>query len=160
MLSLLVRLQLPLVAGIGVCAPLILELFGRAYSDESTAVLRLLVLGVLPHGVNALCLALARVRRQLRAVVAIQAAQAGLFVVLAVPLLPAVGIAGVGIAFLASQSVVALIASVTLIRPLLIAGRQQPPKNPETARVIEDARPGSVLEEDAHEVSSARDEVS
>jgi O-antigen/teichoic acid export membrane protein len=118
-LWLFVRQQVPLVVVIGIFAPLILQLFGRAYSDEGALLLRLLALGVLPHGVNAVCLGVARVRRQLRALFAIQAAQAGLFVALAVVLLPAMGIAGVGVAFLVGQSAVALVTFLAQILPLL-----------------------------------------
>ena len=127
MLRLLVGLQLPLVVVIVIFAPLILQIFGRAYSDEGAMLLRLLALGVLPHGVNALCMGVARVRRQLRVLFAIQAAQAVLFVALTVVLLPAMGIAGVGVAFLVGQSVVALVAFVTQIGPLLRVGRSPLP---------------------------------
>jgi O-antigen/teichoic acid export membrane protein len=125
MLRLLAGLQLPLVIGIAIFAPLILDIFGQAYSDEGATLLRLLALAALPYGVNALCLGLARVRRQLGVLFAIQAAQACLFVAIAVVLLPAIGIAGVGVAFLAAQSAVALVASVTQIGPLLRAGPPQ-----------------------------------
>ena len=78
MLRLLVGLQMPLVVLVAILAPLILQVFGGKYSDEGAMLLRLLALGVLPHGVNAVCLGVARVRRQLRVIFAIQAAQAGL----------------------------------------------------------------------------------
>lgn len=125
MLRLLVGLQLPLVVVIVTFAPLILEVFGKKYSDEGAMLLRLLALGVLPNGVNCVCLGLARARRQLRVLFAIQAAEAGSFVALAVVFLPALGIAGVGVAFLAGQSAVALVVFVTQIVPLLRAGRHQ-----------------------------------
>ncbi len=77
MLRLLVGLQMPLVVLVAILAPLILQVFGGEYSDEGAMLLRLLALGVLPHGVNAVCLGVARARRQLRVIFAIQAAQAG-----------------------------------------------------------------------------------
>ncbi len=123
MLRLLVGLQLPLAAVIVVFAPLILQVFGRAYSDESATLLRLLALGVLPHGVNAVCQGVARARRQLRVLFAIQAAQAISFVSLTIVLLPPLGIAGVGLAFLLAQSAVAVVAFVGQIGPLLRADR-------------------------------------
>jgi glycosyltransferase involved in cell wall biosynthesis len=123
MLRLLVGLQLPLVALIVIFAPVILQVFGRAYSDQGTLLLRLLVLGVLPHGVNAVCLGVARARRQLSILFLVQAAQACLFVALTVGFLPELGIAGVGLAFLVAQSVVAVGAFVTVIGPLLRASR-------------------------------------
>jgi O-antigen/teichoic acid export membrane protein len=112
---------------------LILELFGQEYSDEGAMLLRLLALGVLPHGVNAVCLGVARVRRQLRVIFLLQAAESILFVALAVVFLPAMGIAGIGIAFLAGQSIVALVAFATQIYPLL---RDVRPQSPSAARVV------------------------
>jgi O-antigen/teichoic acid export membrane protein len=119
MLRLLVGLQLPLVVGIVIFAPLILQIFGTGYSDEGALLLRLLVLGILPHGLNAVCLGVARVRRQLWVLFGLQAGQAGLFLALAVLLLPVMGIAGVGVAFLVGQSIVAAVAIVTQIVPVL-----------------------------------------
>ena len=81
--------------------------------------MRLLALGVLPHGINAVCLGLARVRRQFVVLFAIQAAQAVPFVALTVVLLPAIGIVGVGVAFLMSQAAVAAVALLWQILPLL-----------------------------------------
>jgi glycosyltransferase involved in cell wall biosynthesis/O-antigen/teichoic acid export membrane protein len=132
MLRLLVGLQLPLIALIVILAPLILQVFGHAYSDEGTLLLRLLVLGVLPHGVNAVCLGVARVRRQLGILFVVQASQAGLFVALTIAFLPGIGIAGVGLAFLVAQSLVASGAFVTVIGPLLRASR---PTRPPASRL-------------------------
>lgn len=139
MLRLLVGLQLPLVGVITIFAPLILQVFGSQYSDEGATLLRLLALGVLPHGVNAVCLGVARVRRQLRFLFAMQAGQAVLFVALAVVLLPRMGIAGVGVAFLGGQLAVALAAFVSQIAPLLRAGTAQSPADDETVPRLRDA---------------------
>jgi O-antigen/teichoic acid export membrane protein len=126
MLKLLVGLQVPIVAAIVVLAPVILLIFGPDYSDQGALLLRLLALGVLPHGVNTVCLGVARVRRQLRVLFAVQAAQAILFLTLAVLFLQGMGIAGVGLGFLVSQSAVAVVVFVTQIYPLLGAGRSAP----------------------------------
>jgi O-antigen/teichoic acid export membrane protein len=104
----------------------ILQVFGSRYSDEGATLLRLLALGVVPHGVNAVCLGVARVRRQLRVIFAIQAAQAGSFLVLAVVFMPAMGISGAGVAFFLGQSAVALVAFATQIVPLLRGGQPAP----------------------------------
>ncbi|HEX7497135.1 MAG TPA: lipopolysaccharide biosynthesis protein [Candidatus Limnocylindrales bacterium] len=126
MLKLLVGLQLPLVVAVALFAPVILQVFGSRYSDEGATLLRLLALGVVPHGVNAVCLGVARVRRQLRVIFAIQAAQAGSFLVLAVVFMPAMGISGAGVAFFLGQSAVALVAFATQIVPLLRGGQPAP----------------------------------
>lgn len=140
MLKLLVGLQLPLVLLVALFAPVILQLFGSRYSDEGTTLLRLLALGVFPHGVNAVCLGVARVRRQLRVIFAIQAAQAGSLLTLTLVFMPAMGIAGVGVAFLLGQSAVALVASAIQIVPLLHDGRAAPATTDGTVSGLRGAR--------------------
>ncbi len=106
------RLLIPAVLVVTIGAPLILRLFGPNYAAESTALLRLLALAALPYGVNALFLALARVRRQLGRVIGIQGAQCILILGLSYALLPAVGITGVGVAWLVGQSAVAAVLAL------------------------------------------------
>jgi O-antigen/teichoic acid export membrane protein len=149
MLKLLVGLQLPLVVLIAIFAPVILQVFGKGYSDEGAMLLRLLALGVFPHGVNAVCLGLARVRRQLRVLFAVQAAQALSFVALTAVFLPALGISGVGVAFLVGQSAVALVAFATQITPLLRAGRPRSPASSATVPQQQDAGGDSGSDEGA-----------
>ncbi len=117
---LLVRIQVPLVLTIAVFAPLILQLFGRAYADEASTLLRLFAIGVLPHAINSVFLSLARIRREIRWLFGVQVAQAGLLVLLSLLLLRPMGITGVGVAFLVAQSLVAGVLIVTRLRPLLM----------------------------------------
>ena len=117
MLALLLKLQVPAVAGIVLLAPLILELFGGAYADEGTLLLRLLTLAVLPHAINTIYLSLARVRRQARRVALVQASIAAVCFGLSVALLPAIGIAAVGVGWLVGQTSVAAILLVTQLLP-------------------------------------------
>ena len=117
MLALLLKLQVPAVAGIVLLAPLILELFGGAYADEGTLLLRLLTLAVLPHAINTIYLSLARVRRQARRVALVQASIAAFCFGLSVALLPAIGIAAVGVGWLVGQTAVAAILLVTQLLP-------------------------------------------
>jgi O-antigen/teichoic acid export membrane protein len=140
MLKLLVGLQLPLAVLIAIFAPVILQIFGRGYSDEGAMLLRLLALGVFPHGVNMVCLGVARVRRQLRVIFAIQAAQAGSFLALAIVLMPEMGITGAGAAFLLGQSAVALVAFAIQIVPLLRDGRPASATPDGTGSLLQDAR--------------------
>jgi O-antigen/teichoic acid export membrane protein len=95
---------------------LILRLFGPDYAAEGAALLRLLALAALPYGVNALFLALARVRRQIGRVIGIQGAQCVLILSLSYALLPAMGITGVGIAWLAGQGAVAAVLVLARLR--------------------------------------------
>ncbi len=118
---LLVRILVPLVLAVAVFAPLILQLFGRTYADEATTLLRLFAIGVLPHAVNSVFLGLARIRRQVRWLFAVQAGEAGLFVLLSLLLLRPMGITGVGVAFLIAQSLIAGALMVIGLRPFLMS---------------------------------------
>ena len=118
MLSLLIRLQVPIVAGVLILTPVVLRFFGAAYASEGEGLLRLLALAVLPHGVNAIYLSLARVRRRASRVAMVQGTVSGLTLVLSVILLGPMGITGVGIAWLVAQSAVAAFLLATQLRPI------------------------------------------
>jgi O-antigen/teichoic acid export membrane protein len=118
---LLVRILVPLVLAVAVFAPLILQLFGRAYADEASTLLRLFAIGVLPHAINSVFLGLARIRRQVRWLFAVQGAEAGLFILLSLLLLRPMGITGVGVAFLVAQSLVAGVLILTGFRRFLVS---------------------------------------
>lgn len=107
-LLLVVPAALALAAG----APLVLDLFGNGYAGGSGATLRLLSLAAIPNTVVALAVSARRVRRDMRAVVALTAAQCGLVVAVAVVLLHHGGVAGVGVAWLAVSTLVAAVVLV------------------------------------------------
>ena len=88
-------------------APTILGLLGEGYSGEVT-LLRLLALSAIPYVFVAVHVNVARVERRMRTVVAAYAALCGLVLGLGLPLLGTTGIEGLGIAWLAAQSVVAV----------------------------------------------------
>ncbi len=117
-LTLLVRIQVPLVLGVFVFAGVILRLFGEQYQAEGEGLLRCLTLAVLPHGVNAIYLSVARVRRQVGRVVLVQGALAVLSISLSLLLLGPLGILGVGVAWLVAQSTVALVVLIAGLRPM------------------------------------------
>ncbi|MFJ8132452.1 lipopolysaccharide biosynthesis protein [Streptomyces hydrogenans] len=96
-----------------VLAPWILSLFGAAYAEHGTALLRLLALSALPNLVVAVAIDAARARRRLRLAVGLQCAMCVLVLGLTVPLLPVMGIAGAGVAWLVTMS---LLAAPLLIR--------------------------------------------
>jgi O-antigen/teichoic acid export membrane protein len=85
-----------------------LSLFGEAYEREGTTLLRLLALGAIPYLVISLSVSVARVRRTMRRAVIALAAQALLTLGLTAPLIHALDVTGAGVAWLASQGVVAL----------------------------------------------------
>jgi Phosphotransferase enzyme family len=88
-------------------APYVLDLFGPQYSAGATATLRLLCLAAIPNAVVALAVSARRVRRHVRAVVAITASQCALVLVLSILLLHRAGVVGVGAAWLLASAVVA-----------------------------------------------------
>jgi O-antigen/teichoic acid export membrane protein len=115
------RLVVPVALGVALAAPYVLRIFGGHYSDKGATTLSLLALSAMPGMINALYVSVYRVRRTMRAVVAALAAQAVLIIGLGIVLLEAVGIAGVGVAWLVGQSVVA--AAQFLIEPRALWAR-------------------------------------
>jgi hypothetical protein len=101
------RVLVPAVALLVLLAPDLLSLFGATYAHRSATVLRLLAVGAVPNFVLSLAVSVARVQRRLRRAVIALCTEAVLALGLAVPLLHAFGIAGVGIAWVGSQCLVA-----------------------------------------------------
>lgn len=102
------RLVLPATLMLVVAAPVVLRLFGRNYAEEGTILLQLLALAAVPNMVTALYLSVCRVQRRMSAVVLVLASQCVLFLASTVVLLNRYGIVGVGVAWLATQSIIAL----------------------------------------------------
>jgi O-antigen/teichoic acid export membrane protein len=117
------RVLLPTVLIATVLAPEVLSLFGGNYPDEGTTLLRLLALGALPYFVLTLALSVARIERRLRPAVLAWGAQAILALGMAAPLLNALGVTGAGVAWLASQCLVAagVLVSRLRLRPRLLS---------------------------------------
>ena len=115
----MVRILVPGVAVMVIGAPLILQLFGANYAEQGTTLMRLLALSALPYSVNALFLAMSRVRHHLRTIVLVQGLLASMTLGLSYVLLNQIGITGAGIAWLTSQTAVATVVLLTRLRPLL-----------------------------------------
>jgi O-antigen/teichoic acid export membrane protein len=120
----LARLVVPLVVIFLVGAPFILDIFGSQYSAQGTDLLRLLALATIPNIVNALYIGIARVRRRMASIVLVQGALCIISLGLTPVLLHVYGIAGVGLAWLISQSVVAVFLMFTELRTSLFASRR------------------------------------
>jgi O-antigen/teichoic acid export membrane protein len=112
----MVRVLGPILLATLVLAPFILRIFGPAYAENATDLLRIASLGLVPFAINALALAMARVAGRGREILAIQATTASLTLGIAALLLPVAGLTGVAIAWLVAQGAVAL---VTFWRRLL-----------------------------------------
>ena len=115
----ILRLLAVPVLSILVGAPFMLKVFGAAYAAQGPTLLRLLTLAALPYSVNAIVLSLARVRNQIRLILAIQGGLCVLVVGLSYTSLLGYtqtgwGLSGMGIAWLASQSIVATILLIRL----------------------------------------------
>ena len=107
----------PVVAVLVVGAPLVLRLFGPWYAAGGTSTLRLLSLSTLPNAVVALAVSRARARRDMRTVVASMVTLLVLVLGLSLYLVPRVGIAGGGMAWLLGECVVAAAIGARALRP-------------------------------------------
>jgi O-antigen/teichoic acid export membrane protein len=115
------RVLVPSVLVVVVLAPQVLSLFGDQYTEEGTTLLRLLALGALPYFVLTLALSVARIERRLRPAVVAWGTQAILALGLAFPLLDSLGVTGAGVAWLASQCIVATGVVALHLRPRMVS---------------------------------------
>jgi O-antigen/teichoic acid export membrane protein len=104
--------------------------FGKAYADEGAMLLRLLALGMIPNVVVSLGVSVARIQHNGRVVLSTQGAVCVLMLGLSLLLLPPLGIEGIGVAWLVSQSLVAAWLLAGILRPVLIA-REVPRPQPD-----------------------------
>ncbi|HLI58647.1 MAG TPA: phosphotransferase [Solirubrobacteraceae bacterium] len=101
------KLLVPCVLVTLVGAPWLLGLLGAGYARGATDLLRLLALSALPWMVFVSYTNSARVRRRMRNVVRAAVALFGLVVAIGVPLLRPLGVDGLGVGWLAAQTIVA-----------------------------------------------------
>lgn len=113
------RILGPILLVTVVLAPFILRIFGPAYAENATDLLRIASLGLIPFSINALALAMARVAGRGREILAIQAATALLTLGIGALLLPVTGLTGVAIAWLAAQGAVAVVTFWRRLLPVL-----------------------------------------
>ena len=106
----------PFVIIILVAGDRLLLVFGGDYSENSTWLLRILALSVFPLSINYIYLTIKRVQMKMRNVVAFSSSIAISTIGLSYVLLPHIGINGVGIAWLASQSGGAVTATYRILR--------------------------------------------
>ncbi len=112
----ILRLLIPLVAGIVAFAPTILQLYGDAYAADGSALLRLLSLSAVPYAVVSVYVSMARVQRHIRRVFFVFAALCTLVLIFASLFSNLYGVTGVGLAWLLAQSVVATVLCFTGLR--------------------------------------------
>ncbi len=107
------RMVVPAAAILALGAPYILHVFGDKYATHSVWTLRMLALSTIPYIINSLFTSIARVQRRMRAVVNVQLASCVLVLILSHFLLEMYGIVGVGMAWLISQTLLAIVLLVT-----------------------------------------------
>lgn len=101
------RIVLPLALVLIVGAPLILRLLGQSYVDESTVLLQLLALSAIPNLFNMVFVGIARAQNRLKSIVAVYGTNAVLVLALSYLFMPTLGITGVGLAWVTSQTTIA-----------------------------------------------------
>ena len=112
----------PAVALLCLTAPLLLAVFGQQYV-RADATLRLLAVAVLPKLLVTVFVAVSRVQKRVGRIVAVQALASTLVVSLSLVATGRLGILGVGVAYLISQTVVASAVLPSLLRLLRTATR-------------------------------------
>lgn len=111
-------LLVPLVIGVFLTAPLLLGIFGSEYAAGGSTTLRLLVLAVLPSAVVVVYMAVARVRRHMRSLVAVSVSVNATALVLVLMLMGPYGLEGVAWAWLITQSGAAAFVLIGVLGPL------------------------------------------
>ena len=103
------RIVAPLALFVAITAPLLLRILPQDYSSHATRLLQLLALSAIPNVVTATYLSIARVQRRLSAVIIATGALAAGVLVLSITLTHAIGVTGVGVAWLVTQTILALV---------------------------------------------------
>lgn len=115
-LKLMTLILIPAVALILLVGDRLLLAFGEGYSRDATHLLWLLILSAVPLSINLVYLAVARVRTQMRVIVAVNVFMAIGILGTSPYLLSHMGLTGVGVACIASQGIVAVYSVRQILR--------------------------------------------
>lgn len=118
-LKLTFTILIPTVLLILLLGDKILLLFGTAYSENATTLLRILAISALPLSLNQIYFSVKRVEMKMKGVVGLSVFVAIATIALSYVLLPRMGIIGAGIAWLAGQGVVCIFTAQSLFRTAL-----------------------------------------
>lgn len=138
-LKLNAMLLIPAVAVFFLLGDRMLLVFGEAYSTAGVHLLWILAASALPASLNQIYLGVARVQRNQKSVIAVSSAIMIGTVGLGYGLMPTVGIIGVGIAWLASHTVVAVAIMPKLIRLTKASDEEGPDAQANDNRELHDA---------------------
>jgi O-antigen/teichoic acid export membrane protein len=128
-LKLVLLLVFPTAVLIMVISGLLLLLFGRDYSENGTALLRILALSIVPWGINYIYVGIARVKKDIKKLICIPVIASSLSLSLSYILMVRIGLVGVGLGYLAGQGVVALPVLFTIWRPRNYLDRSEVKRN-------------------------------
>jgi O-antigen/teichoic acid export membrane protein len=110
-LKMIMVLLIPAIAIVWFLSDKLLLLYGGIYSENATTLLRWLALASFPFAINVIYFSIKRLQKHLKPVIILASFMAFIVLLLSYLLLPRLGINGVGIAWLAGQSIIALIAT-------------------------------------------------
>jgi O-antigen/teichoic acid export membrane protein len=114
-LKLVMIILVPAVILMLVLGDKLLLLFGKAYSANTTNLLRILAVSALPYAINQIYFSMKRVKIQMKIVITLSVCIAVITLGLSWVLLPRMGIEGAGVAFLTSQGIVAMGIIINLV---------------------------------------------
>ena len=106
-LKLLLLLLLPAILILLVIADKVLLLFGQAYSQNGALLLRIIAVSIIPYSINYLYITIARVKMDISGVIKVSVAITCLTLGLCYFLMLNMGLPGIGLGWLAGQSIVA-----------------------------------------------------
>jgi O-antigen/teichoic acid export membrane protein len=106
------RLLLPLIVLVSLGAPYILAFFGADYAVQGTPLLRILPWALLPNVFVTMYLSMARLQNRMRTVIVVQGAVCLLMLVFSYFGMRWWGITGVGVAWLATQGLMAMVLHI------------------------------------------------
>jgi len=109
-------LLVPLTLLILIIAGKLLLLFGQPYADNAALLLRILVVAVIPWGINYLYVSIERVRKNIKGIIGVTAAATCLSLGLSYFVMLRMGLVGVGIGYTAGQTIVAIAVVIHLWR--------------------------------------------
>lgn len=113
-LKLIFLLLPPVIVVIWAAADKVLLLFGKEYSQNGVLLLRITVLSSIPWSINYLYITIGRVRKNIRNLIKVSLVLTCLVLGLSYFLILKMGLVGVGIGYLAGQSIVAVVIALHL----------------------------------------------
>jgi O-antigen/teichoic acid export membrane protein len=107
---------LPAAAVLLAAANIILLIFGNQYADNSSTLLRIMSVSLLPMGINSIYLSILRVQKKLKIILGISVIAAGGTLGIAYLLLPGMGVNGIGVAWLIVQGAISVFVVANWIK--------------------------------------------